>query len=68
MILATGTAYFVGHLITIENNFVALFVKGSVGVVLFVSMALILRVFNRHEINAFVELIRVAVRRGVRRS
>jgi len=68
VIMAAGTAYLVGSMIVIDNNFVALFVKGAVGAFLFVVMALVLRVFNRIEINAFLDLAKIILRKGARRS
>jgi len=47
-----AVAYWAGSLISIDNNYVALFVKGLAGVTIFGVSVYILRVFNRYELGA----------------
>ncbi len=68
MIIATAVAYIIGMQIEIDNNFLSLIIRGGSGLVIFVGMCLILRVFNRYEIDAFWSMIKSIRLRGIRSS
>ena len=58
MIIATATAYIIGMQINIVNNYLSLVISGLVGIIIFAGMCLILRVFNRYEIDAFLSIVK----------
>jgi O-antigen/teichoic acid export membrane protein len=64
MIIAAAATYMAGSLIIIDNNFVSLIVRGGIGFSLFVLMTIVLRVFNRVEIDAFGSMIKKIRLRG----
>jgi len=68
MIIATAVAYIIGMQIEIDNNYLSLIIRGGVGLGIFVGMCLILRVFNRYEIDAFWLMIKSIRLRGIRSS
>lgn len=65
MIIIAAVTYITGSLIIIDNNVVSLMVRGFVGFSVFIIMALVLRVFNRVEIDAFISVIKRVRLRGV---
>lgn len=55
---AAGGAYALGTMVSFDNHFVSLFVRGIVGLLLFGALALALKIFNRYELAAAVSLVR----------
>jgi O-antigen/teichoic acid export membrane protein len=68
MVIVAGLSYFIGSQISIANNFVSLMARGITGMALFVSLSLVLRVFNRAEIEAARSLLKKIRLKGVRSS
>ncbi len=62
--IAAAAAYGLGTLISIDNHFVSLFIRGLAGLVLFGALALALKIFNRYELAALGSLIRAVRFRG----
>jgi O-antigen/teichoic acid export membrane protein len=62
--LAAGVAYGAGSMISIDNHFVSLFIRGMAGFALFGILAVGLKIFNRYELAAIGSLIKTVRFRG----
>ncbi len=58
MIVVSAAAFVAGSMIDIDNNVVSFLVRVAVGLVVFLALAVALRVFNRHELSAITSMIR----------
>jgi len=58
LIPTVAVPYLAGSMIDIDNHILSLIARGGVGVLLFLAIAILLRVFNRYEIAAFMSSIR----------
>ncbi len=67
MAVTAGVTYVAGSMIVIDNNVVSFFVRCTVGLVLFLGLATVLRVFDQFELKSILSLIRSAGRRGLAR-
>ena len=64
VVIAAGAAYGLGTMISIDNHFVSLFIRGIAGLVLFGALALGMKIFNRYELAAVGSLVKAVRFRG----
>jgi len=68
MIVTSAAAFVAGTMIVIDNNIISFFVRIAVGLVVFLGLSIILRVFGRFELAAMASAIRNIGRRRQMRS
>ncbi|MCP4567740.1 MAG: oligosaccharide flippase family protein [FCB group bacterium] len=56
--VATGTSYLAGSMISLDNNYLSLLARGAAGLILFMIMALALKIFSRYELDAFRSILK----------
>ncbi len=62
--IAAGVAYGLGTMISIDNHFVSLFIRGMAGLALFGALALGMKIFNRYELAAVGSLVKAVRFKG----